>query len=220
MKKLFLSFVIVLISLFITACAKNDDANRVVLLVNGEEVTRLEQEYFEGKRKSEIMSKYIKEYGATVDEKFWETSFNGVTPQEKLDELVLQDTVKAKLQLVLCRDYEIYSNISFDALYNKALQYNEENKDIKTVGVQEIPLESFYDYYVDNGVMELKDILREKELLPTEAEVNEKLVEVKKKYPKLTLDEQILATQDILVEEKYEQNLNKLITEAKIEVVE
>lgn len=199
------------------SCGESHKGNsETVFTVNSTPVTKEEVDYFAAKHRTAVMSKYINEYDAVVDNDFWNTKFGETTPQEYLDSLVKKDAVSAKIRLMLCLDHGIYSDISYNALYNLALEYNEEHSGIKTVGLQTIPLESFYDYYIDNGVMELKNILGENELAPTEDEINEKLVEIKRKYSDKDEHEQLAIAKDIIVEEKYSEMLEEMITHADI----
>lgn len=210
------SICILLALIFLFSFASCKEKSETVFTVNSAPVSKEETEYFAAKHRTAVMSKYINEYDAVVDNNFWNTKFGETTPQEYLDSLVKKDAVSAKIQLMLCFDHGIYSDISYNALYNLALEYNEEHSGIKTVGLQTIPLESFYDYYIDNGVMELKNILEKNELAPTEEEINEKLVEIKEKYSDKEETEQLAIAKDIIVEEKYADMLEEMITRADI----
>ena len=212
----------VLLGIFIifsfVACKDNEkDKSETIFTVNSVFVTKEETDYFAAKHRTAIMSKYINEYEAVIDSEFWNKKFGEITPQEELDALVKKEAVSAKIQLLLCLENDIYSDISYRGLYNLAIKYNEEHSGTETVGLQTIPLESFYDYYIDNGVMELKNILEEGELAPTDEEIAEKLIEVQQKYSDKSEDEQISIAKDIIVEEKYDKMLNDMIDKAIVE---
>lgn len=212
----------ILLSIFLlfsfTACGNgNKKGTETVFTVNSFPVTKKETDYFSAKHRTSVMSKYIKEYDAVIDDGFWNTEFDGITPQEYLDSLVKKDAVSAKIQLILCLENGIYSDISFNGLYSLALEYNEDHSQAKTVGLQTVPLESFYDYYIDNGVMELKNILGEGMLAPTAEETEKELIEVRKKYPDKAEHEQLLIAKDIIIEEKYAEMLEEMISRAEIE---
>ncbi len=214
MKQILKIFFCCLFIIILCSCNNAVD-EKVVFTLNGENVTQSEIDYFTEKYRSQVMSEYITKYGAEINDTFWQTEFDGQTPQEYLDSLVEEETFKAKIQLVLCRENGIYEDISFNGLYNLAVKYNEENSDNNSVGIKTIPLNNFYDYYLDNGVMELKNILGENKLAPTEDELNLKIKEIKAKYKDKDDEEISLISKDILVEEKYDLYLEKLYKESK-----
>lgn len=205
-----------LILIFILcSCSESKETNKTVFTVNGEAVTQNEIDYFTNQNRSRVMSKFITEYGAEINDTFWQTEFDGQTPQEYLDALVQEKAIKAKIQLVLCRENGIYEDISYESFYNLAIKYNEENSDKLSVGINTIPLDNFYDYYIDNGVMELKNILGETKLSPTTDELNSKIKEIKDRYKDKDEEELTLIAKEILVEEKYNEYTEDLYQNAK-----
>lgn len=197
-------------------CSCSATKNNVLYFVNGENVTQSEKDYFLVKLRPEVISEYIFEYEIEFDENFWSTPINGQTPQQYVDSLVEKEIIKAKVQLILCKEKGIYEYISFDYLYNKAVEFNKENEKNETVGINNIPLENFYDYYLDNGVAEVKNILGESTLKPTEDEIKNKSEEIKEKYPDKDNEELSSIAKDIMVEEKYEAYIKKLCAEAEV----
>lgn len=223
MKKFFCAAFCLALLFSFFGCANNEGREAapepdedIYYTVNNETVTAEEIEYFKEKYTAEVMLKFTSEYGAVFDENFWSTPYEGVTPQEYLDSLVKEVAARAKIELVLCRENGIYEDISFRGLYNLALEYNKAHKDTVSVGLQTIPMATFYTYYIDNGVMELKNILGEGELAPTDQETEQMLVTVKEKYPKLSEDEQLAVARDILTENKYAEYINELYEAASI----
>ncbi len=218
MKKLLFFFLCGVLVFSLSACNenKNQTANDVVCTVGNEEITEKEIEYFTSKSRASVMSKFISEYSADVDENFWNTEFGGITPQEYLDEVVKEQSVMAKIQLVLCREKGIYDDISFDGLYELAVEYNKAHENSNSVGIYSISLDTFYDYYLDNGIMELKNILGENELKPDEKEINVELENAKEKYPHNSEEEQLSFAKDIIIEKKYDEYIKMLYNETVI----
>ncbi len=184
--------------------------------INGETVTYSELEYFEEQHKSEVMSKFILEYNAIPDDDFWDTPINGETPRKYLYNLCKEKILKAKIQLILCRENNIYEDISIDYFYQLKEQHNKTFKNNETIGISQIPV-LYYDYYIDNGVMDLKNILGETILAPTDQEIKNKMVSVREKYPDKTENEQISIAKDIIIEEKYDAYIEKLCFEAEVD---
>jgi hypothetical protein len=58
------------------------------------------------------MSKFILEYEAVADDDFWYTPVNGITPERYLYNITKEEVLKAKIQLILCRENNIYEDIS------------------------------------------------------------------------------------------------------------
>lgn len=178
--------------------------------VNGEIVTSEEIEYFKMRSRSDIINEYAEKYGVKEFSDFWDKEFDGKTPSKALEERALDEAVKAKIKLVLMRENGIYDNISFNALLIKAQKFNEENKDAQgKVGIKTVDVSGFYTYYVSTGEMELKNILAEGELKPTEDE----LAAAKEENPQLTENGLISK----IVDEKYEKMISEAIENAKIE---
>ncbi len=162
------------------------------------------------------MSEFILKYDAVPDDDFWDTPINGETPRQYLYNLCKEKILEAKIQLILCKENNIYKDISIDHFYQLKEQHNKTFKNNETIGVSQIPV-MYYDYYIDNGVMELKNILGESTLAPTEDEIQDKMISVKAKYSDKTEDEQLSISKDILVEEKYEEYIEKLCAEAQVD---
>lgn len=211
MKKFIIPF---LITILLCSCSVNETSS--LYTINGEEVTQSEKDYFMVKLRPEVISEYISDYGVEFDENFWTTPVEGRTPQEYVDSLVEKEILKAKVQLILCKEKGIYENISFDYFQNKAVEFNKENEGKETVGINNIPIDNFYDYYIDNGVAEVKNILSESTLKPTENEIKNKSQEIKEKYSDKDNEELSSIAIDILVEEKYEKYIEKLCSEAEV----
>ena len=215
MKKLIIPFLLILT---LCSCGVGGPAEFEPLnaYINGEPVSWEEIGYFEDQYRSEVMSKFILEYEAVADDDFWYTPVNGVTPQQYLDNLVKEKVLKSKIQLILCRENNIYEDISIDTFWQMKEQHNKTFVNNETIGINKIPY-AYYDYYIDNGVMELKNILGETTLAPTDEEIKNKIISVKEKYPDKTEDEQLSIAKDIIVEEKYDAYIEKLCAEAEVD---
>ena len=123
MKKLIIPFLLIL---SLCSCGVGGPAEFEPLnaYINGEPVSWEEIDYFKDQYRSEVMSKFILEYDTVPDENFWNTPVNGQTPQQYLDNLVKEKILKAKIQLILCRENKIYDDISIDTFWQMKEQHN------------------------------------------------------------------------------------------------
>ena len=173
MKRLALPLCLLIACLLpLTACSPDEAApEEYAAVVNGDIVTADEIGYFSDRLRSDLIGELLNEYGVTYDEAFWQTELDGKTPREILYERALDESIDARLALQLCRDAGIYKDITFAGLKAEAEAYNSAHGGGGAVGLTSIRLDSFYTYYIDTGVMELKNILAEGELAPADEEI-------------------------------------------------
>lgn len=210
MKTLRTILILISVVLFLLCSCAEDEAVTTVAVVNGEKVTQEEFDYFKARKRADVINYYISEFNAKVDEDFWQTEFNGITPEKDLEDRAFSECVKAKIQLVLCRENGIYDDISFVGLRQRAENFNSQDKS-GAIGLKTIEIETFYTYYIETGVMELKNILGEKELSPTEEEINACLENFG------TQDENYTAARKMAISKKYDDMIEKLCKEADVQ---
>ena len=148
-----------------SSCSPTSDMNKMITKVgsvNGTEIMTTEIDYYIPQLRSNVISYFTKTYGAEYTDTFWQTDFDGITPEKYLFNEAFSKAADAKLKLLLCKEYGVYDNISFDALKAKAEKFNKDNEGKKTVGITSIDMNTFYDYYVSNGVLALQNTLVEK----------------------------------------------------------
>ena len=204
--------ILILISvfLFLLCSCTEDEAVTTVAVVNGETVTQEEFDYFKARLRADVINYYNSEFDAKVDEDFWQTDFNGITPEKDLEDRAVSECVKAKIQLVLCRENGIYDDISFTGLRQRAESFNSQDKS-GAIGLKTIEMDTFYTYYIDTGVMELKNIFGEKELAPTEEEINACLENLG------TQEDNYTAARKTAISKKYDDMIEKLCKEADVQ---
>lgn len=210
MKKVATLLILSSVFLFLFCSCTKDKADSVVAVVNGETVTKEEFDYFKARQRANVINYYISAFDAAVDEDFWQTDFNGTTPEKDLEDRAINECIKAKIQLVLCRENGIYDDISFVGLRQRAENFNSQDKS-GAIGLKTIDMSAFYTYYIDTGVMELKNILGEKELAPTEEEINACLENFG------TQEENYTAARKTAIAKKYDDMIENLCEEAVIQ---
>lgn len=210
MKKVSTLLLLSSVFLFLFCSCAKDKADTTVAVVNGETVTKEEFDYFKARQRANVINYYISAFDAAVDEDFWQTDFNGTTPEKDLEDRAINECIKAKIQLVLCRENGIYDDISFAGLRQRAENFNSQDKS-GAIGLKTIDMSTFYTYYIDTGVMELKNMLGEKELAPTEEEINACLENFG------TQEENYTAARKTAIAKKYDDMIEKLCEEAVIQ---
>lgn len=213
------------VSILLFSCIEDDEdgingvGSSPAAYVNGETVTKNELEHFKNRLRAEVMNSFLSEYSCEYSEGFWTTDFDGTMPEQELFERSIEECVMAKLQLVLCREHGIYNDISYEALYKKAVDYNDENSQkANAVGIKSIGLSQFYTYYLNNGVLELKNLLAEGELKPTEEEIERQLEVISGKVKSgRSEDELYNAAKKLAFDKKYDDYITSLRKAAKVE---
>jgi len=138
--------------------------------VNGEIITAQEADYYINKLRANVISKFVNEYGLEYSDGFWGEEVSGVTAQKYLENAAFDECVRAKIQLIKCREYGIYDDISFSALKLKAEKFNSDNEGKKTVGITSIDMNVFYTYYIETGALELKNKLTDDGTIENESD--------------------------------------------------
>ena len=212
MKKTAFVFLFIVFAFLLASCSKEnaEPQKKDYAVVNGETVTADEMDYFRGRNRAVIINEYAEKYGVTDFSDFWDKDFDGSTPSQILEDRAFEQAVEAKIKLVMMRDKEIYDDISFSGLKERAEKYNEEHKNaVGNVGIKTVDMNGFYTYYISTGEMKLKNSLAENELKPTEDE----LAAAESGHGGLTENGLI----SLVVSEKYEKLIEEKINNAEIE---
>ncbi len=220
-KKALLLFALIMIVVFSSCSKEAESGTDAVISVNGENVTQEEVDYFKGKLKAELINDYIEKYSVEYTSDFWQTEFDGKTPEEALEEKALEESIMAKIQFVLMKEEGIFEDITYEGLYKKAEDFNKANAGKEgVVGLKSIKMSQFYTYYLQTGVMELKNIYAEDKLKPTDSEIEKKINEIEKQNDGdiLQQDYENLA-KDKLKTEKYEAFITEIRKNAEIKEV-
>lgn len=220
-KKALLLFALIMLVMFSSCSKEAESGTDAVISVNGEFVTQAEVDYFKGKLKAELINDYIEKYSVEYTSDFWQTEFDGKTPEEALEEKALEESIMAKIQFVLMKEEGIFEDITYEGLYKKAEDFNKANAGKEgVVGLKSIKMSQFYTYYLQTGVMELKNIYAEDKLKPTDSEIERKINEIEKQNDGdiLQQDYENLA-KDKLKTEKYEAFITEIRKNAEIKEV-
>ncbi len=207
-----------MIFLFSSCAENNKDTNDIcVATVNGKIITEEEYEYFRKKYKSQVLNECLEKFGTEYTEDFWQTEFDGVTPEELLRDRVIKECVMAKIQFLLMEEEGIYEDVTFSALKLKAETFNSENESKEgIVGIKSIQMSQFYSYYLQTGIMELQNIYADGKLKPTDKEIKEKISEMTKELSSYSEKDYENIAKSRLKSEKYEKYINELYEKAEI----
>lgn len=191
-----------------TEAEPTTDGNSVYCTVNGEEIACSEIAYFKKRDRADIINEFSANYGVTDFSAFWETEYDGITPAQALEDRALEDAVSAKIRFVLMRENGIYADISYAGLQALAQEYNDTHEGKTTVGLTSIDLNTFYTYYLDNGEMELKNVLGEGEWKPSDDEISA--------YMQANENVSEQGAVSAIVAERYGKYIEELIEKAEI----
>lgn len=203
----------------LSSCSEENKEQKdtCIAIVNGEAITEEEYEYFRKKYKSQVLNECLEKFETEYTEDFWQTEFDGVTPEEILYDRVVKECVMAKIQLLLMKEEGIYEDISFAGLKLKAETFNSENENKEgVVGIKSIQISQFYSYYLQTGVMELQNIYAEGKLKPTDKEIEEKISEMTKELSSYSEQDYESIAKSRLKSEKYEKYIKELYEKAEI----
>ncbi|MBR3588135.1 MAG: hypothetical protein IKL16_01085 [Clostridia bacterium] len=195
----------------------SEQEDACIATVNGETITEEEYEYFRKKYKSQVLNECLEKFKTEYTEDFWQTEFDGVTPEEILHDRVIKECVMAKIQLMLMKEEGIFEDISFEGLKLKAETFNSENENKEgVVGIKSIQMSQFYSYYLQTGIMELQNIYADGKLKPTDKEIEEKISEMTKELSSYSEQDYESIAKSRLKSEKYEKYINELYEKAEI----
>lgn len=213
---------ITLFCMLIILCAcKQINESIAVATINGESITAGELDYFKGKLKAQVLNDYLEEYSMKYTPDFWSREFDGKTPEQALKKQALDKCFLAKLQFVMMRENGIYTDISYQGLYKKAIAFNKTNTYKEgVVGLKTIKMSQFYSYYLDNGAMELRNILAENKLKPTDDEINERAVLLTASSRDFGGNDLKSVAKSELIEEKYVKYISVLRSSADVKILE
>ncbi len=219
-KKVICVFLSLFFVMLFASCGEETEKIAAVAVVNGEEITEEEFEYFRKKCKSEVLNECLEKFDAEYTENFWQTKFDGVTPEEILYERTLEECVRAKIQFLLMKEEGIYDDVSFDSLRAKAEAFNKENENKEgVVGIKSIQMSQFYSYYLETGIMELQNIYAVGKLKPSEKEILENISEMREDTDTSLEQKFESAAKSRLKTEKYEKYINELYDKAEIKEI-
>ena len=220
MKKLLSVVLVFTFVLTFFACAKEEVLQNAVATVNGETITGVEFEYFRKKYKAQVLNECLEKFSVEYTEDFWQTEFEGTTPEEILYDKVLEECVRAKIQLVLMKEEGIYDDISFEGLRLQAESFNAENQNKEgVVGIKSIQMSQFYSYYLQTGIMELQNIYAEGKLKPDEKEIEEKISQFAGTDNDINEEDYESIAVSKLKTEKYEKYIDELYENAEIKEI-
>lgn len=216
-KKIICIFLSLVFILSLASCGEESEKKSVVATMNGVEITEEEFEYFRKKYKSEVLNDCLERFSAEYTENFWQTEFDGVTPEEMLYERTLEECIRAKIQFLLMEEEGIYDDVTFAGLKAKAEAFNKENENKEgVVGIKSIQMSRFYSYYLQTGVMELQNIYAEGRLKPSEKEIREKISELNMSDDAYSEQDSESIARSRLKTEKYEKYIDELYEKAEI----
>ena len=196
--------IIIPTAIFLILCLCS--CNNTKYYLDGYEITKEEIEYFKTSLKTEVINYFSERYTITDYGTFWTDSFDEITPSEYLEKLAFSEAEKAKAELIIMQQYEIYDDISYSSFKNMAEQYNEEHSgQTGTVGLLSIDMSSFYSYYISDGRLECINIIAAEEAFTSEKISDYR---TRNKLPEEMSDELV---KEKIAEEKYNEMVAEIL---------
>lgn len=163
-----------------TAALQNDDA---LLTVGGCAVTEEEYLLFLRDQKAVTANYYWTQYQMQPDGEFWHTEVDGQTPLDFAKERALQAAVTAKETMLLVAEQDVLDYRDYPEMLQDMQAENEERAQKKQngevyYGVNAFTPFTYYQYLTDNASAEMETAM-EKQLAPTEAELQQVYEEYK-----------------------------------------
>lgn len=203
--------------------SKKSVANETVVTINGEAVSTEEFRQVMSGLKANAFSYFVQKYGAKDSEKFWTTSYNGEIPMVKLKEKTLDKLKNIKIEQILMKENGIVKDISYAGFFKDFKDENErrkkavENKE-PIYGPTQYDEKSYYDILQGNRIEVLKNKLSSKELFVSDSEIKKFYEENKENLFKeaKTMEEAQPQIKEELINKKFNDIVNKRISEAKV----
>lgn len=162
-----------IVLLCFSACSV-DTVSKNQEIIDETAVTSQEIDYFKNRLKSDIINEFAAKYNIEDFSDFWNTIFGGESPADVLTQRAEEEARFAKKQLLMMKEYGIYDDISYSALKYKAETYNDTYKNSQShVGLNSINMDSFYTYYIENGMLDLVNIYYEETYVPSEEKIEQ-----------------------------------------------
>lgn len=137
-----------------------------VAFVNGEPVSEGEFRLLTEANRSDVYRYFREKYGAEDGEGFWNRSFGGEIPLERLRDVALDAAVKDKIIQLSARKLGLIDDLSFDGLVGRWQDENERRK--KTIerggviyGPQQIDLTAFRTLELNDLEAKLKRMMEQ-----------------------------------------------------------
>ena len=133
----------------------------VVGEVNGMEIYAGEIKLKMNSAKADAIAYFEDKYNITAGADFWETEFDGETPEHYLRENALAEIASYKLQLQLGQKYGLIDDASYEALVEEITSKNLDNsKKIAegepVYGQKTYSLSTYYEYKLSNLKLSLQ----------------------------------------------------------------
>lgn len=146
--------------------------------INGSPVDRREFALLVSQERVKAAQYFKQRYNAAVNESFWTTSYEGVTPADYTRQAALDRLVEYRLEQRLALQYGLETPGSYEQFLDRLRTENERRKAALQNG-QPIygPVQysewTYYDYLHSNLLIQLKDKLKETELTVSEDETHQ-----------------------------------------------
>ena len=163
MLRLFLQFLLLIYSLFVSSQTASNDTI-VIGTVNSVPLTLRELKMSEDKCKPQVIQEFKSRYNLPFDAGFWNNTDLKPSPSEVLRSKAFNAAIDRKIQQQLAQKMGLITDISYKSFYRELISENNRRK--KAVSNHQIiygPVQfsevNYYDYLFSNLILKLKKVL-------------------------------------------------------------
>lgn len=166
MKRIISLLSVFIVLLLFSSCSVNKkdtvaeiETVAVAGVVDDEEITEEELQYFISKTRSTTIMQLASDYGIDDLSSIPSQTFEGKSFDEIVRLNAFKSAVEAKMLFIILKENGIYDDISYSFFRSEMQKYNASHSaDDNAAGLSSIDEEDFYSYYISLGEIELGKI--------------------------------------------------------------
>ncbi|RTE08768.1 peptidylprolyl isomerase [Paenibacillus whitsoniae] len=144
--------------------------------VNGSPVTVKEFRSELERQRASVIDSFHRLYGAEYGNHFWQTSYNGETPEAAVKQRALDEIVKFKVELELAEQHGLVQGTSYEDLQREMAKENGQREAALKAkqpiyGPVQLDESAFRNVYISKLRIHLKEMLSESELKASDEEL-------------------------------------------------
>lgn len=177
------------------------------------------------KNRLEVIIYFKQKRGVDVTSEFWNSSYDGEKPVEMLKKTTLNQLIKIKVEQLLAKREGLIKQIKYTSFLKHLEKENRKRKkdyaeNRVIFGPEQYGEAQYYDYLHSNMVIKLKKKLASKELSITENDIKRyyEANPSKSEMDHKTFEDLEDFVRVSLIDEKYEELLNQLVKQVKVEI--
>lgn len=201
------------------------NGNKLSLIINEEKIGSDEYLRLMNSKKYDVSVYFKKKYRAKINEKFWESEFEGIKPYEKLADETLKALIYQRTVYNLAKEHEYIDSSEYIEIKRR---FNEENSSRKekiengqvVYGLTEYPIDLFIGYEMNSFKQLYCNDENNLDMQVTEEDVNKYYEShegiIDENGNKLSLNEARANMIQKIREERYDQKIEERIKNSEV----